>query len=444
MNVSLARTAIYHGATVLNYVRVTELLKDDLGRVIGAVLKDQETKEEYRVQTRVTVNAGGPFADSIHHLADPKRERMLQASSGVHIVLPSYYTPAQMGLLDPKTKDGRVLFFLPWNGNTLAGTTDVSEDPLKTVTSEPIPRKIEIEFILEGVSRYLAVPVRESDVLAAWSGIRPLVKPEVEDHPDDTKSTVRSHVVKIDVTSGIVSILGGKWTTYRRMASDTIDVVCSMLGHGDEKKSSTRETYLIGAHGYRPLGYLQLIQHFGLPTDVATHLHKSYGDRALNVLMHAEPCQARWPPIGIRLCPTYPILEAEVRYAVRQEFALHADDVLGRRTRLAFLSVQAAKDALPRTLEIMQEELGWTDQVRKQEEQRAMHFLHSMGLEHVKEARAEMNKQQFLLLKKLYKDDPNSKRDVRPIIGEMNVAVDPIDTLMTLQELLDYMDVNKK
>lgn len=206
LNVTLAQTAIYHGATVLNYTRVNSLLKDDLGRVIGAVLKDHETGEEYRVQAKVTVNAGGPFADSINKLADPKCERILQASSGVHIVLPSYYAPAQMGLVDPKTKDGRVLFFLPWNGNTLAGTTDVPEEH-SAVVSEPVPLKRDIEFILEGVSRYLALPVRESDVLAAWAGIRPLVKPEMK-VSEDTKSTVRSH-----------SILGGKWTTYRRMAA---------------------------------------------------------------------------------------------------------------------------------------------------------------------------------------------------------------------------------
>ena len=435
LNVSIAKTAVYYGATVLNYMKVHELLKDDLGRIIGAVLKDQLGGEEYRVYNQVTVNAGGPFSDQISQLAIKGKDGQTLASSGVHIVLPSYYAPAKMGLIDPKTKDGRVLFFLPWGGNTLAGTTDVPEEKVST---DPVARKEDIEFILEGISRYLAMPVRKSDVLAAWSGIRPLIRGE-DYGTIETKQVVRSHSVKVCAETGMVSIMGGKWTTYRHMAEDTIDTVVKILGRTEESK--TRDILLIGAHGYKPLGYLQLIQHFGLATDVAKHLYKSYGDRALNVLMCANPCDKRWPILGRRLSESYPFIEAEVRYAVRYEYAQKVSDVLGRRTRISFLNVQAAKESIERVLSIMREELKWDSKRVDKERREALEFLKSMGLENVKEARGEWSKEQFQIIKEFFGQNPNKRRPLSGLMKRLNIeTVEDNEYIMNLQELIDHLD----
>jgi glycerol-3-phosphate dehydrogenase len=435
LNVSIANTAIYYGATVLNYMKVHELLKDDLGRIIGAILKDKITGDEYRIYNRVTVNAGGPFSDQVSRLATIGKEGKTISSSGVHIVLPSYYAPAKMGLIDPKTKDGRVLFFLPWGGNTLAGTTDVPEEKVDT---DPVARKEDIDFILEGISRYLAMPVRKSDVLAAWSGIRPLAKGE--DYGIlDTKQVVRSHSVKVCAETGMVSIIGGKWTTYRHMAEDTIDTVMKILGRSERSKTS--DILLVGAHGYRPLGYLQLIQHFGLATDVAKHLYKSYGDRALNVLMCANPSDKRWPILGRRLSESYPFIEAEVRYAVRYEYAQRVSDILARRTRLSFLNVQAAKESLEQVLAIMKEELGWEGKRVEQERREAVEFLKTMGLENVKLARGEWSKEQFRIVKDFFGQNPYKRRPLVELMKKLGIEMaEGNEYIMNLQELVDYLD----
>jgi glycerol-3-phosphate dehydrogenase len=435
LNLSIAKTAIYYGATVLNYMKVHELLKDDLGRIIGAILKDQLNGDEYRIYNQVTVNAGGPFSDQISRLASVGKENHTIASSGVHIVLPNYYAPAKMGLIDPKTKDGRVLFFLPWGGNTLAGTTDVPEEK---VITDPVAKKEDIDFILEGISRYLAMPVRKSDVLAAWSGIRPLEKGE-DYGTIETKQVVRSHSVKVCVETGMVSIIGGKWTTYRHMAEDTIDTVVKILGRNEVSK--TRDIPLIGAHGYRPLGHLQLIQHFGLATDIAKHIYKSYGDRSLNVLMCASPTDKRWPILGRRLAEYYPFIEAEVRYAIRYEYAQKVSDVLARRTRISFLNVQAAKESIDRIVSIMKEEKKWDNKRAEQEKNEALEFLKTMGLDNVKVARGEWSKEQFQIIKDFFKQNPYKRHPLSELMKKLNIKTrESNEYIMNLQELIDYLD----
>ena len=218
MNVSLAMTAALYGVTVVNHMEVTGLTKDASGKLNGAKVKDMvqsknsRSSEEFTIRAKGVINATGPFSDSIRKMDDQAVQEIVAPSSGVHVVLPGYYSPAGMGLIDPSTSDGRVVFFLPWQGNTIAGTTDAPTE----ISAQPIPGEDEIRWILNEIRSYLApdINVRRGDVLAAWSGIRPLVK---DPKAKNTESLVRNHLVTAS-DSGLLTCAGGKWTTYRQMS----------------------------------------------------------------------------------------------------------------------------------------------------------------------------------------------------------------------------------
>ncbi|KAF9164427.1 mitochondrial glycerol-3-phosphate dehydrogenase [Actinomortierella ambigua] len=374
MNVVLGLTAVQYGAVVANHVEVVELHKDENKKLCGARCRDVLTGREFDVKAKGIINATGPFTDGIRKLDEPSTETIVSPSAGVHIILPNYYSPGNMGLLDPETSDGRVIFFLPWQGNTIAGTTDSATD----VTPNPRATEEEIDWILGEVKNYLNpdVKVRRGDVLAAWSGIRPLVR---DPAAKSTEGLVRNHMINVS-KSGLLTIAGGKWTTYRAMAEETIDEAIKQFKLQPMRGCSTERVKLIGSHGYSHTMFIRLIQQFGLETDTAQHLANSYGDRAWAVASLATPTGLRWPVFGKRLSPQYPYIEAEVRYAVRREFACTAVDVLARRTRLAFLNASAALEALPYVVEIMSEELQWDEARKQQEVEQAKQFLTTMGM----------------------------------------------------------------
>lgn len=401
MNVSIALTAALYGASVVNHMEVTGLTKDAFGKLNGAVVKDLiksrngSPGDEFTVRAKCIINATGPFCDAIRQLDDPSVQEIVAPSSGVHVVLPGYYSPANMGLIDPSTSDGRVIFFLPWQGNTIAGTTDA---PTK-ITQQPIAGEGEIGWILNEIKGYLApdINVRRGDVLAAWSGIRPLVK---DPKAKNTESLVRNHLVTVS-ESGLLTCAGGKWTTYRQMAEDAVDEAISQFNlrtsplmsapriSGTEMINDaapldgtcqTHQVRLVGAHGYSKTLFINLIQHFGLETEVAKHLCQSYGDRAWTVAALSSPTEERFPARGRRISPLYPFVDGEVRYAVRHEYAQTAVDVLARRTRLSFLNAQAALEALPKVIDLMTEELGWDSKRKDVEWKDTVRFLASMGL----------------------------------------------------------------
>lgn len=380
MNVSLAMTAALYGATVVNHMEVTRLLKDDRGKVCGAAMKDTIlprdglASPEMTVRAKCVINCTGPFSDSIRKMDDPSFKNIVAPSSGVHVILPGYFSPSDMGLIDPSTSDGRVIFFLPWQGNTIAGTTD---DPC-AITPNPLPTEDAIEWILSEIRHYISpdINVRRGDVLAAWSGIRPLVK---DPAARNTESLVRNHLISIS-DSGLVTCAGGKWTTYRQMAEECVDAAISQFGLKTKRimnapavsgtdviddgeildgSCQTHTVRLIGAHGFSKTLFIPLIQHFGVETDVARHLTESYGDRAWSVAALCRPTDRRFPARGERISQLYPFVDGEVRYAVKHEYAQTAVDVLARRTRLAFLNAQAALQALPQVIDIMSEELKW-------------------------------------------------------------------------------------
>ena len=401
MNISLAMTAALYGATLVNYMEVTGLEKDANGKLCGAKVKDLiaekdgKSVEEFRIKAKGVINATGPFTDGIRKMDDQNVPEIVAPSSGVHVILPGYYSPADMGLIDPSTSDGRVIFFLPWQGNTIAGTTDAPCD----IKQNPIAGEEEIDWILKEVSNYLQpeINVRRGDVLAAWSGIRPLVR-----DPKQAKSEglVRNHLVTSS-PSGLITVSGGKWTTYRQMAEEAVDealtefdlktpgvpnppLVSGVEGFHEnmvlDGACKTHNVRLVGAHGFSKTLFINIIQHYGVETEVAKHLTEAYGDRAWTVAALCAPTESRFPVRGIRISELYPFVDGEVRYAVRHEYAQTAVDVVARRTRLAFLNAQAALEALPRIIDLMGEELGWSKARKAVEWTNAVHFLGSMGL----------------------------------------------------------------
>lgn len=401
MNVSLAMTAAIYGATIVNHAEVTGLIKNDSGRLCGAQIKDRiperdgKDTQDFTVKAKCIINCTGPFTDSIRKLDDPSCKEIVAPASGVHVILPGYYSPGKMGLIDPSTSDGRVIFFLPWQGNTIAGTTD---EP-STISADPLPDEKAIQWILNEVSHYLApdINVRRGDVLAAWSGVRPLVK---DPKAKNTESLVRNHLVHIS-DSGLVTCAGGKWTTYRQMAEECIDEAIKEFklptkpfynaprvsgteavddGAILDGSCQTHNVRLIGAHGFSKTLFIHLIQHFGIETEVAKHLTESYGDRAWTVAAMCRATDKRFPARGERISPLYPFVDGEVRYAVRHEYAQTAVDVLARRTRLAFLNAQAALEALPKIIDLMAEELKWDVRRQEREWKNTVSFLQSMGL----------------------------------------------------------------
>ncbi|XP_070570624.1 glycerol-3-phosphate dehydrogenase, mitochondrial-like isoform X2 [Ptychodera flava] len=373
MNLAIALTAIRLGANMANHTEVLELLKtkaeDGREIVCGAKVRDVMTGQEFNIKAKAVVNATGPFTDSIRQMADSTTKKICQPSAGVHVVLPGYYSPEAMGLLDPATKDGRVIFFLPWENKTLAGTTDT---PCK-VTDSPSPTEEEIQFILEEIKHYLSpdVQVRRGDVLAAWSGIRPLV---TDPKAKNTESLSRNHVIDVSSTN-LITIAGGKWTTYRSMALDTVDAAVKACNLQTTSESQTDGMLLDGAAGWTPTMFIRLAQDFGLESEVAEHLANTYGDHAFEVARLAELTGKRHPVVGVRLAEEFPYLEAEVKYAVK-EYACTAVDVLARRTRLAFLNAQAAEEVVPRVVELMAKELGWNKQRQKEEREKAIAFIY--------------------------------------------------------------------
>ncbi|KHJ34760.1 putative glycerol-3-phosphate dehydrogenase [Erysiphe necator] len=395
MNVSLAMTAALYGCTVVNHVEVIGLEKDQNGNLCGARLKDLvpkkngEKADKFVVRAKSIINATGPFTDAIRIMDDQNVKEIVAPSSGVHIVLPDYYSPRNMGLIDPKTSDGRVIFFLPWQGTTIAGTTDTPT----SITNNPVAGQDEIDWILSEIRHYLSpdINVRHSDILAAWSGIRPLVK---DPKAKNTESLVRNHLIDVS-PSGLLTCAGGKWTTYRQMAEEAVDeaiiqfklspkpvIGYEMINDGFELDGTcqTHRVKLVGAHGFFKNLFINLIQMYGLETEVARHLAESYGDRAWTVASLSSLTKRRYPIRGERISPLFPFIDGEVRYAVRYEYAQTAVDVLARRTRLAFLNAQAALEATPKVIDIMASELNWNDHRKNKEWEDAVKFLESMGL----------------------------------------------------------------
>jgi len=315
--IHLAMTAADQGATLANYCPATGLLRGDDGYVSGLTACNDETGEELRIAARIVVNATGVFTDSIRRMAEPDAEPLVVTSQGIHLVFDRSFLKGDTALMVPRTSDGRVLFVIPWHGHTVAGTTDT---PLDAPSLEPRALDEEIDFILETAARYLSRPPKREDVLAVYAGLRPLVKGEGK-----TSTLSRDHVIHVD-TSGLLTITGGKWTTYRHMAEDCVDHAITLARLRDQPCS----TKTLHIHGYvdaldMPLHEDDALSVYG--ADAAAIRALAAEDAALAAPLHSD----------------LPYIGAEIVWAAREEMARTVEDALARRTRSLFLNAHAAE-----------------------------------------------------------------------------------------------------
>lgn len=333
MAVTLARTAAEHGAVVLNYLRVVGLVKSG-GFVAGVRAVDEETGAEREIAAKVVVNATGIFADAVRSMDDPDAPQSLEPAQGVHLVLPREFQPSDTALMVPHTDDGRVLFVIPWHGRCVIGTTDTA---MPHPDLEPRPLRDEIDFILRNAARYLSREPVLSDVLSIYAGQRPLVR-ATED--ESTKTLSRDHSVMVSA-SGLVTIIGGKWTTYRKMAQDVVDDAVAIAGL-DDHPCRTEDLRL---HGWLPREAAEF------PCDETLQPHGT--DAA--ALLELERSS---PELGARLHPRLPYSAAHVVWAARHEMARTLEDVLSRRTRCLLLDARASIEAAPTAVRLLARELA--------------------------------------------------------------------------------------
>ncbi len=337
--IHLLATAVDHGAIVLNYAPAVEITRDNDGFVNGVVAFDSESGTRLSIPARVVVNATGMFTDEVRHLADKNAAPMMVPSQGIHLVLDRSFLAGNSAIMVPHTSDGRVLFAIPWHRHTVVGTTDT---PIEKPTYEPRPFDHEIEFVLETAGEYLARPPRRDDVLSVFAGIRPLVK-QAGASATTTSSLSRDHTIHID-DSGLLTIAGGKWTTYRHMAEDAVNHAIT-LGRLPDKPCITRDL--------RIHGYAENVDESG---DLWV-----YGSDAARIRALAEQS----PELLRQLDAQLPSIAAEVVWAAREEMARTVEDVLARRTRALFLDARTAIRMAPAVARLLAGELGrdqaWVD-----------------------------------------------------------------------------------
>jgi glycerol-3-phosphate dehydrogenase len=371
-NITLVQTFSEAGGSTLNYARVTDFKREASGKISGVVVKDQLTEETFTVNGKAIVNATGPVSDFIRQLATPTVQKLMRPSKGAHILLPLDVFPTEDALLIPKTEDGRVLFAVPWGGRLLVGTTDEEVTPETAL----VVTKGDVDYLLRHLNQYLARPVTRDDIVSGFAGARPLVG---SDDGGDTKKLARDDVIEVDPASGLISIMGGKWTTHRAMAEDTIDRVQQVL-ESTHAISKTRNYVLYGGKGFTDDYWNTLCRQYGLPEKTAHHLAAKFGTAAEKVLALASENAALRDPI----LEAHPAIKAEVVYAVRHEMAATIEDVLARRIGMQLYSWRDAVQAAPVVGSLIAEELSWTSSFTRTAimhyVEKVNHLLDSAGL----------------------------------------------------------------
>ncbi|MGA7295020.1 MAG: glycerol-3-phosphate dehydrogenase/oxidase [Terriglobales bacterium] len=337
--IHMVATAFEQGATLLNYVEVTGLTKDAQGLVDGVCARDIESGCEFQASAKAVVNATGAFSDSLRLKAEPSTTPLIVPSQGIHLVFDSGFLQGESAVMVPHTSDGRVLFAIPWHGHTLVGTTDT---PIPAATLEPVAMHQEIDFILGTAGQYLTKAPTRDDVLSVFAGIRPLVRAT---RVASTAALSRDHVVYID-RSGLITICGGKWTTYRHMAEDCVDQAATLAQLPDRPCV----THHLKIHGFHDDA-----KQFG-PLAV-------YGTDAREIRGLVETDAS----LGEPLHPALPYVKAQVIWAVRHEMARSLEDVLARRTRALFLNARAALEMAPAVADLMGPELRWDETTRSKQ-----------------------------------------------------------------------------
>jgi glycerol-3-phosphate dehydrogenase len=329
--INIAQTATGHGAVLLNYCKVTGLIKQD-SKVTGVTAVDAETNQIYSLFAKTVINSTGVFVDEILKMDDPHQKEMVIPSQGVHLVLDSSFLNSDDAIMIPKTKDGRVLFVVPWHKKALVGTTDT---PLKSHSLEPFALEEEIEFILQTASRYLAKKPARKDVLSVFAGLRPLAAPQ--HNKKATKEISRGHKITV-ADSGLITIIGGKWTIFRKMAEDTVNEAIRIAGLPKVKC----HTQTLHIHGYK------------LEEKNESDPLQVYGSDETTIKKLIE----EKPSLADLIHPSSFFIKAQVIWAVREEMARTAEDVLARRLRILFLDAQLAIAMAPEVAAIMAKEMG--------------------------------------------------------------------------------------
>ena len=328
--INLAQTLVEQGGTALNYMPVQKLLKEK-NQVVGVIAQDLVSGKDYEIRSRVVINATGAFVDSVRRMDNASISPMIVPSQGAHIVLKRSFFPGDSALIIPEIEHNRVLFFIPWKDHLLVGTT---ETPLDHIVDEPVPLKKEIEFLLRHSSKFLTHAPTESDILSAFAGIRPLANTTKNDQ--DTATLSRDHLVIVS-DSKLMSVVGGKWTTYRKMGEDTIDQAAK-LANLTIRKSKTQNLPIHGS--IRAFQNNDEWSYYG--SDIAPVNQLANNDEQLLQKMHSDlPCR----PV-------------DVLWAVRSEMARNVEDVLARRTRCLLLGAKSSVEIAPAVAAIMAQELG--------------------------------------------------------------------------------------
>ena len=347
-NLALVESFTAAGGRTLNYARVTDFERTSDGKLSGVVVKEEFTGDTFRVSARAIVNATGPVSDTLRRLASPSVQNRMRPSKGAHILLPLDVFPSDDALLIPKTEDGRVLFAVPWCGRLLVGTTDEEVAP----DAELLVTRDDVDYLLRHLNQYLSQPVTADQIVSGFAGARPLVG---SGEGGDTKALARDDVREVDPHSGLISIMGGKWTTHRAMAEDTIHTVQEALGM-PRTESPTRNHVLYGGEGFTDDYWETLSREHHISPETAQHLASKFGTASGQVLALAAAAPALLEPI----LPGRPAIQAEVVYSVRHEMAATIEDVLARRLGVQFFSWLDAIDAAPVVASLMAGELNWT------------------------------------------------------------------------------------
>jgi glycerol-3-phosphate dehydrogenase len=327
--INIAQTAVEKGATLINYMKVIDLLKD--GETInGVTVQDVITEQTFKLNAKVVINATGVFVDDILKMNNPNAKKMVRPSQGVHIVLKKEFLNSNSALMIPKTADGRVLFAIQWHEHLLIGTTDT---PLDEHSLEPRALKEETDFILATASNYFKVKPTEKDILSVFSGLRPLAAP-TDSNTNSTKEISRDHKLIVSA-KGLITITGGKWTTYRRMAEETVDLAIKHAG----LPPSACVTKTLRIHGCETAANSSYLNSYGADRNKIESLQKQ-------------------PGMGDQLHPNFPYTVAEVVWAVRNEMAETVEDVLSRRLRMLFIDAHAAIATSAKVAGILAKEIG--------------------------------------------------------------------------------------
>jgi glycerol-3-phosphate dehydrogenase len=347
-NLALVHTFTEAGGRALNHCQVKEFQRDSAGRLSGVVAEDQITGRQFNAASRAIVNATGPVSDLVRQMASPSVNKRMRLSKGSHILFPLDLFPTDDAMLIPKTEAGSVLFAVPWGGRLLVGTTEREVAPGDDlfVTEE------EVTYMLRQLNKYLEKPLQPVDIVAGIAGARPLVS---AGNGESTEKIARDDVIEIDPKSGLISIMGGKWTTHRAMAEDTIDALQKALGL-EVSESPTRARVLHGGEGFTSDLWEKLERAYPLSKETAQHLSAKFGTAAWNLveLARANPGLAR------PLFPGSAQIQAEVVHAVRDELAVTVEDVISRRIGLQYYSWRDAIKAAPVVGSLMAHELQWS------------------------------------------------------------------------------------